>query len=103
MYLLYVTGRKPQKRVVVLMEARPVHRGNAGRDEGQVKNSGVRFLWDGELLPWHLAANLTARRPKGGVLQEALRLRDKSTRKRAGTLTRGGTIARRLMGAALSS
>ena len=50
-YLLSVTGRKQQKRVVVLMEARPVHRGNAGRDEGQVKNSGVRFLRDSELLP----------------------------------------------------
>ncbi len=76
--MLYVTGRKQQKRVVVLMEARPVHRGNAGRDEGQVKNSGVRFLRDGELLPWHLATNLTARRAKGGVLQEAVRLRDES-------------------------
>ena len=63
-YLLYVTGRKQQKRVVVLMEARPVHRGNAGRDEGQVKNSGVRFLRDRESLPWNLAANLTARRAR---------------------------------------
>ena len=61
------------------MEARPVHRGNAGRDEGQVKNSGVRFARDGELLPRNLAANLTACRAKVGVLQEALRLRDKST------------------------
>ncbi len=62
--MLYVTGRKQQKRVVVLMEARPVHRGNAGRDEGQVKNSGVRFLRDRESLPWNLAANLTARRAR---------------------------------------
>ncbi len=88
MYLLYVTERKQQKRVVVLMEAWPVHRGNVGRDEGQVRNSGVRFARDGKLLPWHLAANLTACRAKGGVLQEAVRLSDESapeTRRQANT------------------
>jgi hypothetical protein len=40
-YLLYVTGRKPQKRVVVLMDARPVRGDNAGRrrtEEEQVRN-----------------------------------------------------------------
>ena len=86
MDLLYVTGRKPQKRVVVLMDARPVRGGNAGETENrgrtgeeQLKSSGVRFVRDGELLPWNLAENLTARRAKGGVLEEALRLRDKST------------------------
>src|SRR6266702_8070159 len=60
--------------------ATPGETENRGRTgEEQLKSSGVRFVRDGELLPWNLAENLTARRAKGGVLQEALRLRDKST------------------------
>jgi len=41
------------------------NRGRTG--EEQVKNSGVRFVRDDELLPWNLAANLTARRTKAGI------------------------------------
>jgi hypothetical protein len=41
------------------------NRGRTG--EEQLKNRGVRFVRDDELLPWNLAANLTVRRTKAGI------------------------------------
>jgi len=41
-YLSYVTGRRTQKRVVVLMEARPVRRGTVRRGEGHQRTGKER-------------------------------------------------------------
>ncbi len=77
-HLLRVTGRKHQKRVVVLTAARPVRRDNGGREEEQVKNSDVRLARDGGPRLRHPDANLTAPRARGGISLGALGFSGKS-------------------------